>query len=252
MSSADETTRTAIDTVGKLAANIYADAASPAVRRAGGALDTMFKIGLSPVSLLDWGFERSKEWLTKKITERLATIPEQFQQPPPSQIAVPVLLAIASASDSEALRALYAELLIKAMDSRTESTVHPSYVSVLGQLTPQEALIFLSFRGQEARSLFIDLPRTADHRKQPTIEDEFHAHCVSIGFESAPSQIWLQNLLRLRLLELTTYTDAIYRAPEYEHPEPSVDTRDERHLTITEYGSGFMEACAPPQTPGAA
>jgi hypothetical protein len=241
----DKVTEVALDTVGKLATNVYSDVASPAARRVGTALESIFKVGLSPIALLDWGFEKSKDWLVAKVRERQSTVPDQFQQAPPQQVAMPALLAIAGASDSNELREIYAELLMKAMDTRTANMVHPSYVSILGQLTPQEALVFMSFRERANGSLFIDLPRT--HRtKTPTIEDEFHKHCLDIGLQEPNSDIWLQNLLRLRLVELTTYTDAIYHRADYEEPEPSVETRDERHLTVTEYGKGFIEACAPP------
>lgn len=245
MSTTDGVAQAAIDTASKLAGNIYTDVASPAARRVGTALDTLMKIGLSPVSLLDWGFERSKDWLTRQIADRLSTTPEEFQQAPPSQIAVPLLLAIASSPECEELRRLYAELLMKAMDSRIASTVHPSYASILGQLTPQEALVVMSFRDKRARSLFIDQPRTSPLRNHPSIEMLFHEHCKAIGLHEPSSQLWLENLLRLRLLELNTYTDAIYVAPEYDRPEPSVDTTEERHLTVTEYGGSFIEACTP-------
>lgn len=244
MGTSDKAADAAIDTVANLATNVYSDVVSPAMRRTGAALDTLFKIGLSPVSLLDWGFEHSKAWLMDQLQRRLAAVPTEFRQAPPSQIAIPILLAIASTPDCDELRNLYAELLLKATDSRTASMVHPSYASVLGQLTPQEALVFLSLRTKAPQSLFIDQPRKYPAGAE-TIEGLFHKHCLGLGIADPQSDVWLQNLLRLRLLEMTTYTDAVYRGPDYEQPEASVDTRDERHLTVTEYGAAFIEACAP-------
>jgi hypothetical protein len=248
MSNTNNATGAAIGAAGKLVDNVYSDVAGPAARRVGSALDTLFKVGLSPVALLDWGFERSKEWLSAKLEERLAQTPLEFQQHPPSQIAIPILLAIAASSESEDLRSLYAELLLKVTDSRTEGDVHPSYVTVLGQLTPQEALVFISFRTRESDSLFIDQPRAHRHLRQPSIEAQFRDHCESLGLQTPTPQFWLDNFLRLRLVELNTYTDAVYIEPDYDRPRPSVDTKEERHLTITEYGAAFLEACAPPST----
>jgi hypothetical protein len=246
MANTDNVTGAAIEATGKLVENIYADVASPSARRVGSALDTLFKVGLSPVALLDWGFERSKDWLASKLEERLAQTPLDFQQHPPSQVAIPILLAIAASGDSEALRSLYAELLLKSTDTRTEADVHPSYVAVLGQLTPQEALVFISFRDRTSGSLFIDQPRAHRHLQKQSIEEQFREHCVGLGLQAPNPQLWLDNFLRLRLVELNTYTDTTFREPEYDWPHPSIDTKEERHLTITEYGAAFIEACAPP------
>lgn len=246
MTLPEDVSKSAADSIGKLTENVYSDALSPAVRRVGGALDTLFKVGLSPVAILDWGFERSKVWLSKRIEARMAETPDEYQQQPPLQIAAPLLLAIAANAENEGLRDLFGELLLKAMDSRTAGAIHPSYVSVLGQLTPQEALVFVSFRvAAPGGSLFIDLPRSMSSHRSPPIEQLFDNHCKSIGISEPKSQVWLENLLRLRLLELTTYTDAIYHNADYDAHEPSVETRDERHLTVTEYGRAFLEACAP-------
>jgi hypothetical protein len=238
--------KTASDSIGKVSEHIYSDALSPSVQRVGGALDTLFKVGLSPVSILDWGFERSKAWLAKQIEERMAETPDQFHRSPPLQIASPILIAIASNAENEGLRNIFAELLLKAMDSRTVENIHPSFVSVLGQLTPQEALVFVSFgKNASTGSLFIDAPRSMSHFRLPSIEQLFDSHCKSIGISDPKSQIWLENLLRLRLLELMTYTDAVYHEADFNDHGPSVETKDERHLTLTDYGREFLFACTP-------
>ena len=245
MSNEEQAARAAIDAAGKLAEKVYSDVASPAARRVGTALDSLFKIGLSPVSLLDWGFERSKDWIAKKLEERMLRTPSEFRQTPPSQIAIPLLLSIASAADSEELRTLYAELLMKATDSRTEGDVHPSYVSIIAQLSPDEALVLMSFRDRKHDTLFSDNPRAPSYKKQPSIEEQLRQHCLGLGLQYPTAQFWLENFLRLRLVELHSYTDSVYVAPDYERG-PSVDTKEERHLIITEYGAAFLEACAPP------
>jgi hypothetical protein len=248
MSTEEKIVEAAADTVGKLATSVYSDLAGPAVRRTGDALDTVFKIGLSPVSLLNWGFEHTKAWLVAKLTNRIEKTPTEFQQQPPSQLAVPLVLAISAAADSEELRNLYAELLMKAMDSRTVNEVHPSYASVISQLTPQETLILLSFRPKQSHSIFVDKPNKLRFGAE-TIEDKFHQHCVDLNLNKPDSDIWLQNMLRLRLLEINVFTDAVFNAGENEYGgrDPSVETQSERHLTMSDYGSAFIEACSPPQ-----
>lgn len=238
----------AIDSASKLAGELYADIASPSAKRVGRALESLVKIGLSPVSLLDWGFESSKAWLLEKIEKRMSSTPDEHQQLPPSHKAVPLLLAISSCADAHELRSLYAELLLKSMDSRSESEVHPSFASVLGQMTPQEALVFMSFRSRKSESLFIDLHRAVGMSRRPSIERQFQTYCEEVGIGGQSAQLFLDNLLRLRLFEINTYTDATYMPENEDNPQPFIDTRDERHLTVTEYGHALLHACTPPSS----
>ena len=243
----DEAVRAASETVGKVAADVYADVARPAARQVGTALETLFKVGLSPVAMLDWGFEYSKAWLQNKIVDRLNQTPPDCRRAPPNNVAVPAITAIAMSSDAPELRELYAELLLKAMDSRTEPTVHPSYVGLIGQLTPQEALIFISFRGKDGSTLFHDQPTAPTYRSPLSIEKQFEEYCRVLGFADAERiQLWLENLQRLRLVELQAYSEASYVEPDEDRPYPSVRNKEERYLSLTEYGRAFLDACVPP------
>ena len=144
MTVENESHRVINETIGKVAADIYIDVARPAARQVGVAFETIFKVGLSPVAMLDWGFEHSKDWLKTKIENRLNSTPLEFRCPPPNSIAVSAITSISISSDSPQLRELYAELLLKAMDSRSQSMVHPSYINLISQLSAQEALVLIS------------------------------------------------------------------------------------------------------------
>jgi Abortive infection alpha len=252
MSLPEEVGKAAADAIGKVAGDVYADVLHPAAQEVGTALGTIFKVGLSPFAMLNWGFDKSKAWLTAKVAERLETIPEEDRRTPPSHIAVPLLLAIATAPDAEELRGLYAELLMKSMDGRTQSDVHPSYVALLQQMTPQEALVFVSFRKFKYHELFRDEPSNAYRTRMhiaPSIEDQFHSHCEEIGIVEPDSSIWLDNFLRLRLLELTTSSEAqLVQQEEWDGPPTHVKTKERRVLSKTEYGASFLDACTPPAT----
>lgn len=238
----DNLTNAALSGITKVASDVYADVARPSAQRVGGALDTLFKVGLAPVAMLDWGFDRSKEWLQRKIEERLAHIPEDVRVPPPSNIAVPALLQIAMCADAPELRELYAELLLKAMDARTVSTVHPAYVSLIGQLSPPEALVYLSFGCQGEKSLFTE---DASSYTSPTIEHQFGEHCASLGFQDPKlARVWLDNLQRLGLLVIERYSDVTLKGDDYDRPA-RVDTKETRYLELTEFGRSFLATCTP-------
>jgi hypothetical protein len=245
MATQDDPIRATADGLGKVAAEAYGDIARPAARQVGGALETLFKIGLSPVAMLDWGFEQSKDWLSAKISQRLRRIPPDCQTSPPSNIAVPAILQIAASADAPELRELYAELLLKAMDARSASRVHPSYVSLVAQLSPQEALVFLSFKATSESNLFSDKVRLSSYSSPPTIEEQFEAYCSDLGFgDPNLAEVWLDNLQRLGIVSLERYSDVSYVGPNFDRP-PSVDTTEYRHLHLTAFGRTFLEVCAP-------
>jgi len=112
--------------VASIAKEIYGDVASPAAKKLGGALETLFKVGLSPISMLDWGFEQTKTWLAQKTVDRMNQIPIENRATPRIQIAVAAVNGIAACADTPSLRDLYAELLLKTIDSRSADLVHPS------------------------------------------------------------------------------------------------------------------------------
>ncbi|MGY0193980.1 Abi-alpha family protein [Leptothrix sp. BB-4] len=250
MSIEEDASKAAIDSIGKVAGAIYSDVASPAAKEFGTAIETVFKIGLSPVAMLGWGFEQSKEWLRKKIEKRLSETPPAFRTSPSNQISMQSITQIAMSHDAPELRELYAELLLKAMDTRTRDNVHPSYISLISQLTPQEALIFVSFGDRFAHALF-DEDRKPPHFAAPgTIEGQFSNYCRALGFGSEyPVQLWLENLQRLNLVSLETVTEVEYKRADEDSPSPWVSKDERRFLYMTEYGSAFLNACTPQTVP---
>lgn len=233
------------ETIGKVAAEIYSDVAKPAARQVGVAVETIFKVGLSPVAMLDWGFEHSKDWLKAKVEKRLNSTPSEFRCSPPNNIAVSAITSISMSSDSPELRNLYAELLLKAMDSRSQSMVHPSYINLISQLSPQEALLFISFNKVGSINLLQERNAYSSYLN-PSIENQFLSYCKELGFaECHYAQLWLENLQRLKLVVLQEYSEASYRAPDFDSPSPEVVNKTDRYLELTEYGRMFLEACTP-------
>jgi hypothetical protein len=56
---------------------VYQDALQPAVRELGGGLQTLAKtihIALAPVSALVWGYDQIKEFVSKRVAEKLKNI----------------------------------------------------------------------------------------------------------------------------------------------------------------------------------
>jgi len=81
-----------------------------------------------------------ESFIDQEVAPRLAAVPPERLQDPAPHVVVPALMAV-SYTQSEELRAMFAALLAKSMDSATAEDVHPAFVDVIKQLTPDEARI---------------------------------------------------------------------------------------------------------------
>lgn len=133
---------TAIDDKGLLK-EIYGDLAKPGVTQVGIALSTVLGLGstiLWPLQLLN---ERSKillETNLQRYREKLANIEPEQIAPVSAEIGVPLAEKLSYITDKD-LRELYTTLLAKASSKQTVSQVHPSFVNILSNISPDEALL---------------------------------------------------------------------------------------------------------------
>ena len=166
-----------------IALEVYKDLARPAVRRVGLSLETLIKVALSPIDLVDWGFEQSREWLRAQIAERLSQTPPEYVNMPTANIVHSALHHVALSHDTPALRELYSELLLKAMDTRTANCVHPAYFQLIAQLAPEEALVLVGLHVLGREDLFRE--ESTEHgyvsrSVQASVEKQFGEFCASL------------------------------------------------------------------------
>ena len=79
---------------------------------------------------------------TKKLLEgKLQNTPPELIEPPEPHIAVPAMQYISYCMDNEELREMYANLLANSMNKVVKNGVHPGFVEIIKQLSPDEAKI---------------------------------------------------------------------------------------------------------------
>lgn len=243
----------ATDAASSLKGEIYRDIAQPSAKRVGLSLETLTKVALSPIALIDWGFERSREWLKERIEARLANVPSECVVQPTANITCAALNRIALSADTPELREIYAELLLKAMDARVATSVHPAYFHIVEQLAVEEALVLVGLHQKGRSDLFSEKLTPYSYSlggdRQPTIEGQFGSFCATtLSREAEQAEVWLTNLCRLGLLRLETFSEAVLRPEDHDrrgYREASVDTHEHRTLSFTEFGKAFVTACAP-------
>lgn len=107
--------------------------------------------GLSPIEATQMAFAIFREYypqlrdealseLNILVTEKLSILPQELITAPKSRVAVPVLQN-ASITEEIDIRELYANLLANSMNKVVKDGVHPGFVEIIKQLSPDEAKI---------------------------------------------------------------------------------------------------------------
>jgi len=79
-----------------------------------------------------------------RVEKKLEQVPDERRQPPPATIAAPAALQYAllgEAPEAAELREMFENLLASSMDSDTASSAHPAFVSMISQMSRDEARI---------------------------------------------------------------------------------------------------------------
>lgn len=128
---------------------IYGDLAKPGVAQVGKALSTILGLGntiLWPLALLNDKARIALEKNLEKYRQQLEQVPPERIAEVPPEVGVPVAEKLTYVTD-EQLSDLYINLLAKASTVDLAHTAHPSFVNVVNNLSPDEALLLQHIRG---------------------------------------------------------------------------------------------------------
>jgi hypothetical protein len=243
---------------------IYQDALQPAAKEVGVALQTVAKtlhVLLSPISSLVWGYEQIKEFVGDRVAEKLKNVPNERLKSPEPSVAGPALEALKYTGYQVHLRELYAGLLATSIDSKTAAVAHPSFVEIIKQMSPDEALIMQTLSKGFSHP-FIDVRREAANSNLGIwLLKHFSLVPLEAGCKYPElGRTYLVNLARLGLIELReNYTLQFEKGNLYqtitERPEIQKIISETNAMTnqklnfidgailLTEFGQLFCYAC---------
>ena len=128
----------------EIAEDVYEDAGKPIAKPTGelvGLIPRAIKAALSPLEKWILQKEYNVEETRKLLEKKLENVsPDQIEAPEP-HIAVPAMQYISYCMDNEELREMYANLLACSMKKAQKNGVHPGFVEIIRQLSPDEARI---------------------------------------------------------------------------------------------------------------
>ncbi len=149
--------------------------------------------------------EESMRLTMEALTNKVDKIPEERLCDPEPYVAIPAIQQISYCYDSKELRNLYANLLASSMDKNKKKEVHPGYVDIIKQLTPDEAKL-LKRLPRDPKGLIPII--SLGINKGPTngkIRILRHYTILGIGLCEYPESIcsYLDNLNRLELIHIS-------------------------------------------------
>lgn len=196
----------------KTAPTLYEDALQPTVQEVGKfaariprAINAAFS-GLDKWILnKEYAIDETKKLLAQKLEN---VDPKKIVEPEP-YVAVPAIQAISYSMNSEELRSLYANLIANAMNSDTKDLVHPSFVEIIKQMSPNDALILKEIAYSKffplvnlSVSKYDSSDSSAINKMKDSIYSYSYPSITYISFSDYESTLMsLDNLLRLRLIE---------------------------------------------------
>lgn len=129
----------------KLVNKVYDDALSPLMTQLGELGEDVLKTGrllLFPLQVLAAQHDRFAKWV-KRLAE---AVPEERRQDAPPSVAGPILRQLTFRAEEDPVADLYLNLLARAMDKERSDEAHPAFINIIGQLSPDEALVLLVLR----------------------------------------------------------------------------------------------------------
>ena len=180
--------------------------------------------------------------------------------PIPPRFAIPILES-ASLEDDETLQDVWAKLIANSMDPHFKPGIHPGYIEIVKQMSPDEAIILGSFLKLEIFPILFSnyVPKTFGDifslmmNIQPSKQSsqvsfqEIHAayltHCENLILKRPEDgRVCFDNLLRLRIVELSYDFCKGETFGSFENTSISIPARNE-FLRMTPFGQRFVTAC---------
>lgn len=157
----------------------------------------------------------------KLLSEKLKNIPEEKIVEPEPYVAVPAIQQLSYSIDNSDLREMYANLLAASMNIETKWDVHPGFVDIIRQLTPDEAKLMKYFSEHPQQPAINVIRRKANNSGYVDIVRRFTNIAENICDNADGIFAYLDNMERLKLIEFPEgvylVNDALY-APLENHP----------------------------------
>lgn len=223
-------------------------------------LPRTIRLGLSKWEKWIINGEESLQLTAEALQEKVKKIPEEKQCEPEAYVAVPAIQQIAYCFNSEILRDMYANLLASSMNMDKKWEVHPSFVDIIKQITPDEAKLLKIFPRNSGRYIAVmDLKINLENGKgeqtiaRNIVDEPFYKICDVPDNMSS----YLENLCRLKIIEIPEdlhitedkyyskieNSQRVLNLKEKSLGEGNTYICSKKLLYVTDFGIAFTQCC---------
>lgn len=223
----------------KVAEKAYDDVLSKPAKQVGEFAEDLLKTArliLVPVQLASAVQDRLDAFIQRAINK----VPQERQIIPPLHFLISIYENIKYMDDKNLLYELFEELLARSIDSGRIKETHPSFIYIIPQLTPDEALILLELKNNDFEVVdTMDL----DHENRLFVNRKIEKTTIPIDKLSYPDNIYMyySHLASLSLVEWPV----IKSDPIYDDNKRQIGIRRYSKMNLTEFGKFFVNACVP-------
>lgn len=206
-----EITKEIIGKADGVASEVYKDAVRPIVKPVGEVLSFIprtIRLWLSGWEKWLINGEASVKLTAETIENKIKQVPiEKIVEPEP-YVAIPAIQQLAYCQDNTDLRNLYANLLVSSMNVDTKWDVHPAFVDIIKQLSPDEARIINSVGNFKNNCLpLVDVKGVVKNESKPGRGHQLLiTNFTTTGFHVIEKKEnickYVDNLIRLNLFEI--------------------------------------------------
>ncbi|MBL8740660.1 MAG: DUF4393 domain-containing protein [Myxococcales bacterium] len=220
------------------------------VKEAGHVVGGIAKLLLWPLRKIVDGANSALERFSSRVEKKLEGVPADRLLPAPATIAGPAALHYALLGDGEEvadLRELFENLLMSAMDSATAGSVHPAFVTVISQMTAEDAWVAKSITQHDyaAFNVFQQFP---DGTKRP------HGLYALLGIDAVKDPRLrarcISNLDRLGIVAVGGNSpsnpreyEELKKVVEADFPEGTDTWSLGTVVAVTPFGQQFLDTC---------
>lgn len=195
------------------------------------------------------------EKLSARVYGKLKGVPENRIVQPPANIEAPTALHYMLLGDGDEvaeLREMFENLLASSMDRETAASAHPAFVSMISQLTPDEARILKSIDRDDYA--FVNVYELDPGGSRRTLDSRTLLG-IGIGIDKARQQQYISNLDRLGILRFSTRSSSdidghkrLVAAIEAEFSSRHVSSSNDS-IGLTPLGRQFLNTCVRAREP---
>ena len=184
---------------------LYGDLAKPGVQQVGKALGTIIGLGntaLWPVILLNEKTRITLERSLEKYRQKMKEVSEEDTCEVAPEVGVPITEKLSYVTNDE-LSDMYIELLAKASQTQKTNVAHPSFVNIIANLSPDEAILLRSIRNMPGIP-FIEVRLNHSHKNEWHTLDTMRPGLSCLNELQYPNNIhaYISNLEGLGLFQI--------------------------------------------------